>query len=340
MRGLVLLFLVLCPFALQARSLPIADPQMVAALAALTPDLPDWTCGEPEGEAVMHSMGPYLPMAVTECRHESASIILLVAFDPDFASTTCARLRRDFDRQSENADSGTVAFEKGEGWVSERTSRGFWACSADQIVVQAKSLGTAGRSGDGTALDLFHKALISRDTANVLSLASESKRRLDEAFSILDAETHELELLLPRPDGWEITDSILARMERLEQDRSSSLPTIMRLMGLPTVGHTLLRGDCRIQISLSAAPEVMHDAGVTFAKSGIRDGVTGSFWRNRKTDRLYGQEALDGSRYQMVIDNSVVLRIDAMGDCSREDGVATSLYEAIKSEDMSRFRLE
>lgn len=340
MRALVLLFLLLCPFALQARSLPLADPQMVAALAALAPDLPDWTCGEPESEPVMHSMRRYLPVAVMECRHESASIILLVAFDPDFASTTCTRLRREFDRQSENADSGTVAFEKGEAWVSERTSRGFWACSADQIVVRAKSLGTAGMSGDGTAFDLFHKALISRDTANVLSLASESKRRLDEAFSILDAETHDLELLLPRPEGWAITDSILAQMGRLEQNRTSSLAASQRLMGLPTVGHTLSRGDCRIQISLSAAPEAMQDAVVTFAKPRIRDGVTGAFWRNRKTNRLRGHESLDGSRYQMVVDDAVVLRIDATGDCSREDGVATSLYEAIKSEDMSRFRLE
>ena len=339
MRALILLAFMLFPYSVQAQSLPIADPQMITALESLVPELPEWNCAELEDESALASIRRHLPMVAMECRHESSSISLLIGFDPDYASTTCTRLRRDFSRQPDRTTSGKGGFEISGVWVSERTGQTFLACSADQIFVLAKLEGAQSSvSGDKTAFDLFQKALLARDTSKVQDLASESKKRLDEVFSMLDAETLELDRLLARPDDWVITNSLLAQIEMLEQDPSFSLPALMRLAGYPTAGHTLSRGKCRIQMSLSASPEAMHDAALTFAKPRIIDGVIGSFWRNRKTERLHGKEALDGSRYQMVVDKAVVLRIDATGDCSRDDRVATSFYDAVKSEDLSRFR--
>ncbi|WP_112311470.1 hypothetical protein [Pseudogemmobacter bohemicus] len=71
--------------------------------------------------------------------------------------------------------------------------------------------------------------------------------------------------------------------------------------------------------------------------------MTGSFWRSRKTAQLNGQEAIDGSRYQVVIDDAVVLRIDARGDCLEETmgaPAATAFYKALTGHDFSRFRRE
>ena len=338
MRALFFLTVLLFPFALHARSLPVADPKMIEALKGLTPDLPDWTCIAP---APTPELTPYLPMATTECSNENTSISLAAMFDPDYGRTTCAELQLKIRRKAEGEDIGARTLFQSDRWISERTGNTFRACSANQIVVQGKLTRPRPAAADDQAsFELFHQTLVAADPAPVLDFAAESKAQLDEAFSIISVETHELDQLLPRPEGWEVSESLLSRMESLEAAQHFSMPALLRLSGFPQAGHTISRGDCRIQIVLSASPETFRDAGVTFAKPRMRDGVTGSFWRNRHAGRLHGQEALDGSRYQMVVDSAVVLKISGSENCAQEEGVATSLYEALLDEDYSRFRRE
>jgi len=340
MRALVFLTVLLFPFALQARPLPVADPQMIEALKGLTPDLPNWTCIAPDSKPIMAS---YLPMTTTECSHENTSISLAVMFDPDYGRATCADLKLKIRRKAAGEKLGTITLLQSDRWISERTGNVFIACSTDQIVVLGELAGLRpAAANDQTSFELFRQTLVAADPAPVLDFAAESKARLDEAFSIISVETHELDQLLPRPEGWEVSDSFLSNLEALEADQHFSVPALLRLTGLPGASHTISRGDCRIRIVLSASPEALHDAGVTFAKPTMRDGMTGfgSFWRNRHAGRLLGEEALDGSRYQMVVDSAVVLKIIGSEGCAQEEGVATSLYEVLLDEDYSRFRRE
>ena len=337
MRALFFLTVLLFPFALHARSLPVADPQMIEALKGLTPDLPDWTCIAP---APTPELTPYLPMARTECSNENTSISLAAMFDPDYGRATCAELQLKIRRKAAGEDIGARTLYQSDRWISERTGNRFTACSADQIVVRGKLTRPRPAAADDQAsFELFHQTLVAADPAPVLDFAAESKAQLDEAFSIISVKTHELDQLLPRPEGWEVSESLLSRMESLEAAQHF-MPALFRLSGLPEAGHTISRGDCRIHIVLSASPATLRDAGVTFAKPKMRDGVTGSFWRNRHTGRLLGQEAIDGSRYQMVVDSAVVLIISGSENCAQEEGVATSLYEALLDKDYSRFRRE
>lgn len=338
MRRLLLLTVLIFPFALQARPFPVADPQMIYALKQLAPALPGWVCIVPDPDPGKALYLRYLPAAVVECSHEESTISLTIHFDPEFGTMTCAA--RNLRKQSEGKDIGETVVIRRDTWISERTGSAFKACSTDQVVVLGTLKSQPAAPGDQNTVELFHEALIVGDPAPVLALAAESKARLDEAFSIVRTQTYELDQLLPRPEGWEVSDSLLSMMERLEARKSLSLTAITRLIGYPTAGHTLSRGNCRIVIALSAAPEALHDAEVTFANPKMKDGLTGPFWRNRNTDRLHGQEAVDGSRFQVVVDRAVALVINASNDCSHEEGIATSIYETIIDEDLSRFRRE
>ncbi|WP_157971111.1 hypothetical protein [Pseudogemmobacter bohemicus] len=234
---------------------------MIEALQGLAPDLPGWRCGAPDADPAKPALLRTLPTTVMECRRETSSITLIIGFDPEFGTTTCDNLRRKLDRQSKGEDVGTGEVVENGAWISARTGLSFQLCSADQITVLGQMKGNgADPSGDGISFGLFHQAMLAGDLTGVLDLAAESTARLDEAYAILDAQSRDLDQLLPCPEGWGVTNSLLAMMESLEASGVSPFSAVLRLMGMPTASHTLSRGSCTVSIVLSSAPDSLQTA--------------------------------------------------------------------------------
>ncbi|WP_151719967.1 hypothetical protein [Gemmobacter serpentinus] len=337
----VLLFLLLphvVQAGAQARSLVEADPQMLAALAGLVPDLPDWHCTEPPSSPMLDAVAPYAPMAVRECQWGEVSLILMIAFDPDFAASNCTQIRRSAAAPAPGKSRPGRSYLQEGGWLVEAGAAGFKACLDNQVYTDASLLGAGTHSSTvNAALDRFRTALTSRDVTKIEQLGPESEKRLTETFAVLHERSLELDRLLPRPEGWTVSANTVEQMNMMEQAGVLDLPVLLRLMWGAFASLRLSRGDCSINLSLSAAPEALHETGAEFARLRLREGFTRFTKRDRVTARLRGQEAVDGSAYRFVLDEKVVMRVTALGDCSAEPGAAEALSNTIIGHDFSGF---
>ncbi|MDJ1008936.1 MAG: hypothetical protein QNJ13_14055 [Paracoccaceae bacterium] len=163
---------------------------------------------------------------------------------------------------------------------------------------------------------------------------SESETAIQTVVDLLETQSKALEERLPNLPSARYehpSESDIPARFRLQRP-----PRLSQLRFGPAVNSTMILGECRVQVHLSASENSVREATNTsgrWARPGGEDGEIFYAFRRRNTERFVGRESVDGTSIQAFVDGQVIVRVFLEGrkHCeSRPDIVQEAFAEILK----------
>ncbi len=330
---------------LAARAATSAAAEMLRNdLAALVPSVPGWTCRERDRSEDAVARGiDVIPLVWLACEHHEQSLDLTLVLDPTGAAVICKVI--DFTRAGTangKVKPGLFRFFDGKAWRIMRNAVDLEGCAAGGIALKASGDRSEEAIALGqTAIDVFAEAMLGSDTTALLGAAEASGHAaaLNRLMGLLHAQSRQLAELIPSPPG-AARKVTLHSMEGLPEELR---PTVLMLVGMaPGASANLEVGACRIHVGLSAGPITLHEAmntGRRWARRVGEDGTGLHAYIRRNTERVVGQERVDGTGIEALVDDRVIVQVLIPGahPCESDPGIVRRLFEEILATDLSAY---
>lgn len=316
-----------------------ATQELRAGLLALVPSVPGWSCQEQERREDAPALNP-IPSVQLRCEHPEQSLHLTLLLDPSTATVVCQSIASD---QQGITDGRIVPdlfrFFEGGMWRVARASVDLRGCAADAVALMAQGDRSEEAIAQGPAvIDAFAEAVLASDPGPLLEAAEASGHAaaLERLVGLLDAQSRLLADLIPAPAG--ATREI--RLPSLAQELGLPLPMVLSMA--PSASGELDVQGCSLIIELSASPLAIHEAantGLRWARPGGEDGAVLHAFIRRNTDRFVGQERVDGTGIEVLVDGAVLVRVVIPGNrpCDADPEIVSRLFEEVLTHDLSAF---
>lgn len=316
----------------------VAARELEPALSSLVPDAPGWTCAPlqiPDGAGP--SPDAAIPLVQRTCSHTTQTLVLTLGVDVATAAVTCQHIAG----TAQGIKDGRIKpalfhFFDTTHWHILRTGVDLEGCMSSGLFLLAQGQNTEAAIASGpAAIDAFANAFALRDPAPVEAAMQVSTAAVARLTAGLDAQSHRMADLIPTPPG-------AVRHVVVPASPGLPLPTTMVLAFAPSAHVRLTVGECALIVEMSAGPQALYEARTTgqrWGRPGGTDGAVASAYRRRNTPRFVGQERVDGTGIEAVVDGHLILRVVLPGarPCTADPQLVTRIFEAILSADLSDF---
>ncbi|WP_457651041.1 hypothetical protein [Profundibacter sp.] len=191
-------------------------------------------------------------------------------------------------------------------------------------------------------INQFLEALVLSDVSSILNEADASAQveRLNHLTDLLFKQSWNMVKIIPTPSEAEVT---IMRPVSQEIRGKIIVPLLLELGAAPAVTANITTKDCKVMVTLSAGPNSLLEAKTTgqrWARIGGVDGHIDGVFLRRNTDRFVGQERVDGTGIDALVDDSVLVRVIIPGNkpCVDDPKIVQTLFDQIISHDLSVFK--
>ncbi len=156
----------------------------------------------------------------------------------------------------------------------------------------------------------------------------------------LDAQSHFMAKVIPAPPG-ATREVTLPSMEQLPEDLPMS--RFVSLLGSPSAHGDLEVEGCQLVTDLSASPYALYEAREVHRWGRLhgKDGEVHNAFIRRNAERIVGDERVDGTGIEAVVDDNVVVRMVIPGNypCDSDPEIVQRLFDEVLASDLSVFRV-
>lgn len=318
--------------------------QMEDALFALIPTPEGWKCLRRDNHIRNAQRGlSAIPRVSATCNHASNSLDVSISLEAATATSLCKLVesnRRGIGDGS--VKPGLYQFFETGTWQLQRASVDITGCANGLIAFTAYGdRSEPALNAEPTAVDAFARAVSLTDVRPILGQfdTSGQSQALNHLVDLLNIQSQIMADLIPSPAG--AKRKLNAPLSKETQDRIQ-MPLALTLASLPLAAAEIRIGECRVMVELTAGPIVLEEAKNTgrrwARKGGVNGHIEGAFMRHN-TDRFVGQERVDGSGVEVLVDNSTIVRVVIPGHapCQKNPGIVRELFDEIISHDLSFF---
>ncbi len=283
-----------------------------AELVLLAPPIEGWSCDQDlQNSGNITGALEAIPMVFLSCQVTDRTFKVQFTLDASSADHFCRSIAR---RQARVRD-GRIEhdgfrFFESEIWLIERSSRTLRGCSQGRLVLNVDGPRRQSDIDAGPSLmDELAQAMLEIDIGPLI--ASDAfvvhQQRLLPFLELLDAQSEALARIMPVPDD------VVPNVPGLTSERQqNSLPLVMALALSPSASASFDSGGCRIMIEMSASEVTLREArdtGGRWAQPGGTDGAVSFAFMRRNTDRLVGQERVNGTSIEVLVDGRAIVRV-------------------------------
>ncbi len=160
------------------------------------------------------------------------------------------------------------------------------------------------------AVGAFVEALLGSDPSPILAATEVVGLEAALAWLMerLDAQSHFMAKVIPAPPG-ATREVTLPSMEQLPEDLPMS--RFMSMLGSPSAHEDLEIEGCQLVTDLSASSYALYEAREVHRWGQLhgKDGEVHNAFIRRNAERIVGDERVDGTGIEAVVDDNVVVRM-------------------------------